>query len=104
MTGAGKKKGKKDVTTQEGEALQGEGSSKSKKQCPAQPVTSHDTYVVSMTLSELKSIMHSIAVEVFDEKKEKLKFDIEDDCEYQVYIQSVEIEQTFEKFKDMKRN
>ncbi len=59
-----------------------------------------DTQVVSMTLSELKTIMHTIAVEVFDEKKEKLKSDIEEECEYQVYIQSVEIEQTFEKFQE----
>ncbi len=34
----------------------------------------------------------------------KLKTEIEDECEYQVYIQSVEIEQTFEKFKkELKR-
>ncbi len=44
--------------------------------------------------------MHAIAVEVFDEKKEKLQFDIKDECEYKVYIQSVEIEQTFDKFKE----
>ena len=68
---------------------------KSTKENPQQ-----DTQVVSMTLSELKSIMHKIAVEVFDEKKEKLQFDIEDECEYKVYIQSVEIEQTFDKFKE----
>ncbi len=66
-----------------------------KEQNPVQ-----DTQVVSMTLSELKSIMHTIAVEVFDEKKEKLKSDIEGECEYQVYIQSVEIEETFEKFQE----
>ncbi len=59
-----------------------------------------DTQVVSMSLSELKTMMHTIAVEVFDEKKEKLQFDIEDECEYKVYIQSVEIEQTFDKFKE----
>ncbi len=48
--------------------------------------------------------MQSIATEVFDSKKEKLKTEIEDECEYQVYIQSVEIEQTFEKFKkELKR-
>ncbi len=107
MAGRGKKKGKKDGTTSEttqqgAEQSQGQGPSRSdkpKKQSPAQP-TSNETQVVSMTLSELKSMMHSIAVDVFDEKKEKLKFDIEDDCEYQVYIQSVEIEQTFDKFKE----
>ncbi len=43
--------------------------------------------------------MQTIATEVFDAKKEKLKTEIEDECEYQVYIQSEEIEKTFEKFK-----
>ncbi len=48
--------------------------------------------------------MQSIAAEVFDSKKEKLKTEIEDECEYQVYIQSEEIEKTFEKFKkELKR-
>ncbi len=54
----------------------------------------------NVTLSELKILMKSIATEVFDEKKGALKSDIEEECEYQVYIQSVEIEETFEKFKD----
>lgn len=44
--------------------------------------------------------MQRIAEEVFDAKKEKLKTEIEDECEYEVYIQSVEIEKTFEKLKE----
>ncbi len=60
----------------------------------------NDNATVCMPLSELKSLMKSIAAEVFDEKKGPLKSDIEEECEYQVYIQSVEIEQTFEKFQD----
>ncbi len=65
---------------------------------------SKDAQVVNLTLSELKTLMQSIAAEVFDSKKEKLKTEIEDECEYQVYIQSEEIEKTFEKFKkELKR-
>ncbi len=55
---------------------------------------------VTISMSELKTLMRTIAAEVFDEKKGKLKGDIEEECEYQVYIQSVEIEQTFEKFQE----
>ncbi len=55
---------------------------------------------VTISMSELKTLMRTIAAEVFDEKKGKLKEDIEEECEYQVYIQSVEIEQTFEKFQE----
>ncbi len=49
----------------------------------------------TLTKSELKTLMTSIANEVFEARKSE----IEDECEYQVYIQSVEIEQTFEKFE-----
>ncbi len=55
---------------------------------------------VTISLSKLKALMKTIATEVFDDKKEKLREEIEDECEYKVYIQSVEIEQTFEKFKE----
>ncbi len=53
----------------------------------------------TLTMSELKAMMTSIANEVFEARGEKLKSEIEDECEYQVYIQSEEIEQTFEKFQ-----
>ena len=68
------------------------------EETPAQskPAENNDT---TLTMSELKTLMTSIANEVFEARKEKLKSEIEEECEYQVYIQSVEIEQTFEKFQ-----
>ncbi len=54
----------------------------------------------SLPMSELKSLMQTIATEVFDTKKVELSEEIEDECEYKVYIQSVEIEQTFENFEE----
>ena len=42
-----------------------------------------DLQVVSMSVTEMKYLMHTIATEVFDAKKEKLKTEIEDECEYQ---------------------
>ncbi len=56
--------------------------------------------VVTMPLSELKSLMQTIATKVFDTKKVELREEIEDECEYKVYIQSAEIEQTFEKLEE----
>ncbi len=63
------------------------------------PNTDTDSELVNLSVSELKTLMRNIAAEVFDAKKEKLRTEIEDECEYQVYIQSEEIEKTFEKFK-----
>ncbi len=83
-------RGKQDQTSSQVQKKE-EASNKSKKQQDA---------IVTMPMSDLKVLISTIAAEVFDTKKGKLKDEIEDECEYQVYIQSVEIEQTFEKFQE----
>ncbi len=60
----------------------------------------NDSDVVTISVCELKRMMKTIATEVFETNKGPLKEEIEEECDFKVYIQSVEIEETFEKFQE----
>ncbi len=57
-----------------------------KKKNPTSSKPEDSEAEVTISMLKLKAIMKTIATEVFDEKKEKLREEIEDECEYQVYI------------------